>query len=380
MRRVIVIILVLLLVLGGAAAGIYFFGPDDLKQNIPGMAPPTPTPEVQPEPTEDPGVNIVVARIDLPVGTFITDTQNLLDTENISTLRYEEQAERLFRQSEIGDIREKVLTVPLFAGDPLEKTFLAEAGLSQKIPTREPNRPRPKAYPIEVDKYTGVANHIMTGDSVDVVATFKVVRRIYLPPSLGVQIRGGEEGVGMVAEEETGQEQGAEGAPVENQQQTAPPASQSRAIETREFYSTKTIVQRAKVLDILRPPPPTPVPVAEEDQPPEDAEATPTPRPQPKQGDGPPTQITEGTWFVILALNDQQAELIEFAKQSEANITLVLRGAGDSAYEDTIGTTFDLMLSEFGLPMPEPEDPFVFAPDVLTPEPTSTPRTDIRIP
>jgi hypothetical protein len=220
----------------------------------------------------------------------------------------------------------------------------------------------------------------MTGDSVDVVATFKVVRRIYLPPSLGVQIRGGEEGVGMVAEEGTGEEQGAEGAPVENQQQTAPPASQSRAIETREFYSTKTIVQRAKVLDILRPPPPTPVPVAEEDQPPEDAEATPTPRPQPKQGDGPPTQITEGTWFVILALNDQQAELIEFAKQSEANITLVLRGAGDSAYEDTIGTTFDLMLSEFGLPMPEPEDPFVFAPDVLTPEPTSTPRTDIRIP
>ncbi|NJN67814.1 MAG: hypothetical protein HC884_14450 [Chloroflexaceae bacterium] len=82
----------------------------------------------------------------------------------------------------------------------------------------------------------------------------------------------------------------------------------------------------------------------------------------------------------MLALNDQQAELVELALHHEAKITLVLRGVGDDTYEPTLGATFDLLFAEFGLPMPEPYDPFVFSEGVLTPEPTRTPAPDIRIP
>ncbi len=384
MSRIVVIVVVIIVLLGAVGAGLYFFGPDELKQQI-GLGEPTPVPEgPAPTPTEDPGVDIVVAKIDLPIGTYITDTQALLDVENISTLRYEERAEMLFREAEIGKIREMVLDVPLFAGDPLEKDFLSLPGLSQRIPTPEPDRPRPKAFPLEVDKYTGVGDQIMVGDSVDVVATFVMQRTIYNPPEKQ-QVGPGSGGAEQEAPE-----------PVDGEEE-APPVDQTgsstilpslddneewvRSKTTQEFFSTKTIVQRAKVLAILRPPPPTPVPVSEEDQQPEeeDAEEAPPPTATPEDG-GPPTTVTEGTWQVVLALNDQQTEIISFAQLSGAELTLVLRGAGDNVHEETLGATFDLMLSEFGLPMPEPYKPYIYPVEVLQPEPTRTPAPEIRIP
>jgi WD40 repeat protein/Flp pilus assembly protein CpaB len=79
---------------------------------------------IQPEPTEDPGVNIIVARIDLPSGTVLYDTQALLYTENISTLRYEEQAERLYTAAQMSELQDAKVLVPLFAGDPVERSFV----------------------------------------------------------------------------------------------------------------------------------------------------------------------------------------------------------------------------------------------------------------
>jgi pilus assembly protein CpaB len=373
MKRVVVIVVVVILLLVGVAAGLYFFGPEELKQQI-GLGEPTATPEgPAPEPTADPGVDIVVARIDLPIGTYISDTQTLLDVSNISTLRYEERAEKLFRAAEIGDIREKVLKVPLFAGDPFEKDFLGEPGLSQRIPVAEPNTLRDKAFPMEVDKFTGVADQIMVGDTVDIVVTFKVQRRIYLPPSQSV-VGVRDLSIGMTVEDDAGDN--ADAAATTAQDQAA--ASVSRPVETREFITTKTIVQQAQVLSILRPPPPTPVPVAAEDEEP-DPDNPPPPTPveeEPSTSGAPPKTVTEGTWLVVLALSNQEVEMITFAQQSEAKLSLVLRGAGDKAYEPTQGTSFDLMFSEFGLPMPQPDNPFVFSADVLTPEPTRTPSTN----
>ncbi len=90
--------------------------------------------------------------------------------------------------------------------------------------------------------------------------------------------------------------------------------------------------------------------------------------------------ITPGSWMLVLALNDQEAELMEFALASDARVVLVLRGAGDDAFEPTIGTTLDLLISEFGLPMPEPPPYYVVAPEAqLTPQPTRTPAPT-RIP
>jgi pilus assembly protein CpaB len=76
----------------------------------------------------------------------------------------------------------------------------------------------------------------------------------------------------------------------------------------------------------------------------------------------------------VLAINDQEAELMEFAIASEAHLVLVLRGAGDTGYEPTIGATFDLLIDEFGLPLPQPLRPYIVGVnEQLTPQPTRTP-------
>jgi hypothetical protein len=45
---------------------------------------------------------------------------------------------------------------------------------------------------------------------------------------------------------------------------------------------------------------------------------------------------------------------MEFTKQTEgAKLSLVLRGAGDDAFDSTVGGTINLLLSDFGLPKPQ---------------------------
>lgn len=373
MKRIAIILIVVIVLFVVAAAGIYFFGPEDLKQQI-GLSEPTPTPNTTAlEPTPDPGVDIIVARIDLPVGTYITNTEVMLDRQNISTLRYEEDAENLFKYEQMSEVRNMVLKSPVLAGEPVKKTFLAPPWLAEQMPTTEPRRPRPKAYPVQVDSFTGVADQIKVGDSVDVLATFRVTRRVHQPPVLIPSGGEGTEGGAIPEAPPEGEPAGASGEPIK-----------TREIQEQEFVTTKTIVQRAKVLAILRPPPPpTPVPAPEEEAP-EDAPAEEVPppaaAPAEEESDAPPTKIREGFWQVVIAVNDQQAELIEFSQQSGARVTLVLRGADDQAYEETVGVTLDLLVSEFGLPLPQPEDPFVFAEEVLTPLPTRTPAPQVRVP
>ncbi len=76
----------------------------------------------------------------------------------------------------------------------------------------------------------------------------------------------------------------------------------------------------------------------------------------------------------MLALTDQEIELLEFALQSQARIVLALRGANDDAIESTSGVTLDLLVREYGLPLPRPLPPRVYGEDeVFVPEPTPTP-------
>lgn len=377
MKRVLIIVVVVLVLLIGGGAAAYFLAPPEMVDQVmvqAGLLEPT-AEIVTPAPTEDPGINIIVARIDIDSGTFISDTQMLLDTKNIPTTQYEQQADELFREAQVPEeIQGKVLNTMVLAGDPILSTFLVEAGLSFQMPTAEPERSRPKAYPLTVSSLTGVGDRLNKGDLVDVVATFRVERRMYLPPKAIV--------AAPISPEDEAQQDTE--ALTEGEEPTATPLPmlELQGSETQEFVTTKTIVQKVKVLAILRPkpvpaPPPEEMPVDEDGNP---IPPTPTPEPPPPDMAGEPGFITEGDWQVVLAVNNQQAELLEFAQKTEATLTLVLRGSGDTAYESTIGASFDLLISEFGLPLPEPEDPFVFAPEVLTPQPTRTPVSEIRIP
>jgi pilus assembly protein CpaB len=72
-----------------------------------------------------------------------------------------------------------------------------------------------------------------------------------------------------------------------------------------------------------------------------------------------------------MAINDQEAEYIEFARASDARVTLVLRGANDDQLEETTGASLDLLVTDLGLPVPEPLLPpaIVSFPDPTIPGP-----------
>jgi pilus assembly protein CpaB len=356
MKKVGIVLVVLILIVLIAGAVAYFvIGPEALQEMIGLTEEPTPTPEGMPTPTPttDPGVDILVARFDLDERTVFTNTETFLMEQNMPTNAYEQLSDRRIRVDEFADkVYGKVLKIPILADEPLEESYLAPPGLSQQMPTAEPNRPRPKAYPLQVNKFSGVADQIQVGDSVDIVATFDVDRKIYTPPPPTVP-------------------------PLPNE---PPQPAQQGSTDTEILLSTKTIVQRAKVLNIVRPPPPTPPPAPAAEG--EEGEAPP-PTPVPTEETGIRERITEGDWILVLAISDQEAEIIEFSLQTGARLKLVLRGTGDEVFEDTLGATFDLVVSEFGVPLPELEEPFVFVPwegsgpqpvrSIPTPEPAPAP-------
>jgi pilus assembly protein CpaB len=274
----------------------------------------TPTPEA----TREPDVPVVVALIDIPAGTVITDTASLVEVELLSVNEFRSLENPA---TNVQDVRDKLLLRDVNAGVPISINNLADPGLSQRIPPPdEPDEARPKAYPVQVDSLSGVADQIIEGDFVDVIGTYGL--EVY------VQV------------------------------------TETR-IETVTFYTTKTIVQRAQVLRILRPARQT-TEEGEEEAPPPGADTQPqgpqTPqvdeegRPIPREPEAGAANVTPGQWVVVLAVTNQEAEALEYTtnEQVNSNIALVLRATGDEEIEQTSGVTLNILYDEFDVPPPGP--------------------------
>lgn len=289
--------------------------------------------ETTPTATTEPRVGVVEARIEIQAGTFITNTelfglgirqipQRDLDTETMFT--------------NLSDVQNKVAVRSIPPGIVRREDF-TEPGLSQNIPTPGPDEAvRAKAYPLQVDNLSGVADQVRPGDFVDVVATLLTQRRVYVPTAL-------EENIIRFT------------------------------VEQESFLTTKTIVQNAEVLRILRPArrvaaegtPEAGDEVQAEGEPGRGSPQTDeSGRPAGTQGqDNAGETITQGSWTLVLALTDQEAELIEFAQASRqfaggennaTRLSLVLRGSGDRQAETTAGASMDIVINQIGLPLPEP--------------------------
>jgi pilus assembly protein CpaB len=302
---------------------------------------PAVTPPVAIEPTAVPRRQIVVARIDIPRNTVLTDTETFLDIGEIPETEYNANPGLYF--TSIAEVQGKQTTRDIQATEVIRRSDLTDAGLSLQIPPAAPNEPRPKAFPLAVNNLSGVADEIKPGDLVDVIASFRF-SRVLLRPSFN------EAGQVIIRED-----------------------------VVPDLQSTKTLVQNVEVLKVKKPAPP--------------AEGTPTPGGAPEQG---PPQTNEsgqpvgeggqaaqpgapaatdtlqpGQWMLVLAVTDQEAEIIKLAREQGVGITLVLRGRGDTAVETTVGATMDILVSQFGLPLPQPAAPAFFAPSQLTQVPTA---------
>lgn len=318
-RGALIILLLLVLVVGGGVAAFFALG--DTSQ-IMGTVEPTPAP-IPREP-------VVVARFAIPANTVITDTQ-LVEFED---LEITEITEDMVRNT--ADVINQLTVNPIPAGQIIRLSDLTEPGLSQRIPQAEPDDDaRPKAYPVLVNSLTGVADQLRPGDTVDIVATLPVPVR-----------------VGTATDYD-----------FEND-------LTRYAVNIEEGLATKTIVQRAQVLRILRPAaPPADGEDGEGPPPGEDLAAEGQPPPtDPETGQPIGTQDTEpgmaetltgGSWVVVVAISDQEAELVEFAQATiqtnpSARITMVLRGFQDEQVEETVGASMDILVNQYGLPIPEP--------------------------
>jgi pilus assembly protein CpaB len=293
-----------------------------------------------PQPTQELTRKIIIARIDIPNNTVITDTAGFLTTGDIPESEFAAAPDQYFTSD--SQLMNKQTLRAISFNERIRKADVTDPGLSIQIPTALPNQPRVKAIPFQVNNLTGVADQIKPNDSVDVLASF-IVKRTYLRPGVGADNQ-------ITIKEE----------PFEGQ-------------------STKTLLQNIQVLQIRKPAPP--------------AEGTPTPG-GPPQSAPPPTdntgqvtqsgsgttggqgasasdQLQPGNWLLVLAVTDQQAELLKFALEQGTGLTLVLRGRGDSAIETTTGATFDLLVSQYGVPIPQPAAPALLNQNELTPIPTT---------
>jgi pilus assembly protein CpaB len=333
MRRGGRLILLLGVIIAAAAAlFLYVF----LQRN------PTPNPIDNVPTTEPPKKQIVIARIDIPSNSVLTDTETFLQSGEISEAEFNARPNQYFTSQ--GELQGKVTLRSIVATEPILRSDVQDAGLSLQIPPAAPNEARPKAFTLSVNNLSGVADQIKSGDVVDVIASFRFTRT-FLRPSFNDQGQ-------LIIKEDS----------------------------ITDLQSTKTLVQNVQVLKVIKPPAapegtPTPggPPPNQEGPPQTDASG------QAVGPDGAPAQpgqagetLTPGTWILVLAVTDQEAEIIKLSREQGTGITLVLRGRGDTAVENTVGATIDLLVSQFGLPLPNPAAPAFFAPSQLTQLPTST--------
>ncbi len=303
MRRgsssLLIIIGLFLLLAAGAAGVLIFYG------QIPGTAA---APTVLP-PTPEPQVARVKAEIDIQAGTVLTSTEGLLSTEMVP-------ASQFIGGVNLGSVEEAlnmVATTTIKATEPVRKDQFRKAGLAQKIPAVKEGEQSVKAFPLQVDSLSGVADLVQPGDFVDVLASFNLDVSTFTPG-----VPSGETGaVSSVIERPTNE------------------------------GTTKVLLQDVEVLDVIKPAPPE-----------GEASAAPQPDAPPAEGAAPavpPTTantLRTGNWVIVIAVSNQEAEVLRFALDRGIGITTILRRAGDHTTERTVGATMRILVDNFGMPMP----------------------------
>jgi pilus assembly protein CpaB len=296
-----IIIGLFLVLAAGAAFVVMFYAPGS---GISLAAQPAQLP-----PTPEPMVPAVKAEIDIEAGTVLSSTDGLLKTEMVPMSQFMSDVNLASAE----EARSMVVTTGIKANELVRKDMLRKAGLSQKIPPVAAGQPSVKAFPVQVNNLSGVADLIQPGDFVDILASFNLDTVTFTP-----------------------------GAPQQNE------TGRLDAIveRTSSEGATKVLLQDVEVLDIIKPAPP-----AEDGSeqapppPPEEQSATPA---APTAGN----TLSTGNWIIVVAVTNQEAEVLRFALDRGIGITTMLRRAGDHATERTVGTTMRILIDNYGMPVP----------------------------
>lgn len=306
-----IIIGLFLLLAAGAAGVLLFYSPAQgiLASNT-GQLPPT----------TEPTVPVVEALIDVEEGTVITSTEGLLKMGELPASQFMQDV----HLSSFEEARNMIATVTLNAGEPVRKDALRKAGLAQKIPAPREGEAPVKAFPLQVNSLSGVADLLQPGDFVDVVGSFNLDVVTLRPGGLDTQ----------------------DGQP-----------KYIITEQTTNEGSTKVILQDVEVLDVLKPVPAEAEAEGGDAAPPEEQGGPPPSETNGNQA-APPKPVTngntlnEGNWIIVIAVTNQEAEVLRFALDRGIGITTLLRRAGDHTTERTVGATMRILVDSYGMPMP----------------------------
>lgn len=311
-----IIIGLFLVLAAGVAFAVMVYAP------IPGLSPAT---AQQLPPTAEPQVPRVQAEIDIPAGTVFTTTEGLLKTEMVPASQFMSDV----NLSGIEQARDMVATTGIKAGDPIRKDMLRKAGLAQKIPAGKNGETSVKAFPLQVNSLSGVADLIQPGDFVDILASLNVDV---------VTIRPG-------------------GVTTENNQNKYLINEQ-----TSNEGVSKVLLQDVEVLDVIKPAPPADNQQNGQGQDSQQQAPAASPAAAPQNpGEAsktapPPLTIgntlNAGNWILVVAVSNQESEVLRFALDRGIGITTMLRRAGDHTTERTVGATMRILVDNYGMPMP----------------------------
>jgi pilus assembly protein CpaB len=310
MRRgsssLLIIVGLFLLLAAGAAGVLMFYAPTQ------GLFAATPA---QLPPTTEPMVAVLKADIDIPEGTIISSTEGLLKMGEVPTSQFNEDINVV----SLEDARNMIATTTIKAGDAIRKDSLRKAGLAQKIPAPKEGEAPVKAFPLQVNSLSGVADLVQPGDFVDVVASFSMDVITFHP---GAPQKEDAALINTIAERATN-----EGA-------------------------SKVLLQDVEVLDVIKPAPP----VEGEESPAPEATPPPSPADDTTGPDGTGTSqtntLTNGNWIIVIAVSNQEAEVLRFSLDRGIGITTILRRSGDHTTERTVGATMRILVDNYGMPMP----------------------------
>ncbi|HEY1011574.1 MAG TPA: hypothetical protein VGE07_02645 [Herpetosiphonaceae bacterium] len=301
--------LLLVVAIGGAYYFLNQTPPSGVDPNNPDNALNTPIPP--------PPVQILQAVSDIPANQLITpgDYESLFEVVPVdqSSVTPDDVLVADFNTLVAG----KVTTVDINGGDRIKVSLFREAGIAEQIPTAVPGQGTRKAMTIYVPDLGEI---LQAGNNVDVLSSYRIEM-----PYLRWSGTADNNVITLVDEKYLD-------------------------------ISTKVIAQNIPVLAVTAPPqgtvdangqplpPPAPTPTPDPN--------LPTPLPGTEPEPAPPVFAVGALWTVVVAVTDQEAELIKYSMdRDDSTLSLIVRRADDPDTVTTTGVTMDLLGRLYNVPM-----------------------------
>ncbi len=259
------------------------------------------------EPTPIPQVRVLYANRPVPAGIVLSPEQvdEYFDAKEVPQPELPFSVDAVV--SSESQLENKVTLVELQPEEVLRVSQFADATLSYLIPKGK------RAMPIKVDNFTGIAEELAPNDFVDLV--FSAQLELHFPEAFPCPYQ-----CSVITN-------------LEPNGETISANSRAPA----SLMSVKTIIQDLQVLKIvtLTTAPATSVPAPA--TPPEDSALG--------------VKITG--WILILAVDDQQAEVIKLAVDQSWAYQVLLRAHDDHIVDPTGGATINILIDNYGVPVPK---------------------------